>query len=119
MILQPAYNRQYSLRDCLHDAPQTASLPVICYPQRWDSVSFYLPRADVHVYGLDQRAQLIQDVRSRPGTLLLVKSGPLLNDLLQDLPGTVEFVRHGRHGAVTAGWVRSRTAPADDMLAEK
>ena len=54
-FLQPAYNRQYSLRDCLHDAPQTAALPVVCYPQGWDSVKFYLPKADVRVYGPDQR----------------------------------------------------------------
>ena len=118
LILQPAYNRQYSLRDCLHDVPRTP-LSVICYPQRWDAVSFYLPRADIHAYGPEQRAELLQDVRSHPGTLLLVKSGPLLNDLLRDLPATVEFVRRGRHGAVTAGWVRARPEPADDLFAQK
>ena len=118
LILLPAYNQQYSLRDCLHDVPRTP-LSVICYPQRWDAVSFYLPRTDVHAYGPEQRAQLLEDVRSHPGTLLLVKTGPLLNDLLRDLPATVEFVRRGRHGAVTAGWVRTRPEPADDLLAEK
>jgi 4-amino-4-deoxy-L-arabinose transferase-like glycosyltransferase len=118
-VLQPAYNRQYSLRDCLRDIPQTPALPVVCYPQRWDSVSFYLPRADVRAYSTDQRAQLLETVRAHPGTLLLVKTGPLLADLMRDLPDTVEFVRHGRHGAITAGWVRARTAPADDLFAQK
>jgi dolichol-phosphate mannosyltransferase len=118
-VLQPAYNRQYSLRDCLRDIPQTPALSVVCYPQRWDSVSFYLPRADVHAYSADQRAQLLQTVRSHPGTLLIVKTGPLLADLLRDLPDSVEFVRHGRRGAVTAGWVRVRIAPADDVFARK
>jgi 4-amino-4-deoxy-L-arabinose transferase-like glycosyltransferase len=116
--LQPAYNRQYSLRECLRDVPQTPALPVVCYPQRWDSVSFYLPNADVRAFGVDQRAQLLQAVRTRPGTLLLVKTGPLLEDLMRDLPDSVEFVRHGRHGAITAGWVRARTSPADDLFAQ-
>jgi hypothetical protein len=119
VVLQPAYNRQYSLRDCLRDVPQTTALPVVCYPQRWDSVSFYLPRADVRAYSVGQRAQLLEAVRSDPGTLLLVKTGPLLADLMRDLPNSVEFVRHGRHGAITAGWVRVRTGPADDQFAQK
>ncbi len=118
-VIQPAYNRQYSLRDCLRDIPQTRALSVVCYPQRWDSVSFYLPQADIRSYGIKERAQLLATVRSHPGTLLLVKTGPLLADLLRDLPDSVEFVRHGRHGAITAGWVRARTAPADDLFAQK
>jgi 4-amino-4-deoxy-L-arabinose transferase-like glycosyltransferase len=119
LVLQPAYNRQYSLRDCLRDIPQTPALPVICYPQRWDSVSFYLPHADIRSYGVKERAQLLATVRSHPGTLLLVKTGPLLADLLRDLPDSVEFVRHRRHGAITAGWVRVRSAPVDDRFAQK
>lgn len=119
VLLQPAYNRQYSLRDCLRNVPQTEALPVVCYPQQWESVSFYLPHADIHAYGVHQRAELLADLRARPGTLLLVKSGPLLDDLLHDLPGSVELVRHGRRGAVMAGWVRLRTGPADDLLAQK
>src|SRR5581483_2724426 len=51
--LQPAYNRQFA-------PPVPPPLPgirakygelsVLCYPQRWDSVTFYLPQADVRVY---------------------------------------------------------------------
>ena len=118
-VLQPAYNRQYSLRDCLRGVPQTPALPVVCYPQKWDSVSFYLPRADVRSYGTDQRAQLLEAVRSHPGTLLLVKTGPLLADLLRDLPGSVEFVRHGRHGAITAGWVLRLNGPGRRSIRPK
>ena len=119
LVLQPAYNRQFSLRDCLRDVPRSPALSVVCYPQRWDSVSFYLPRADVRGYGVHQRAELLEDLRTHPGTLLLAKSGPLLDDLVRDLPGSLEVVRHGRGGAVTAGWVRAPAEPPDDLFAEK
>jgi hypothetical protein len=109
--LQPAYNRQYALRSDLrkqlalmHDRLTS----VACYPQRWDSVSFYLPRADVKVYHADERARLLADLRAQPETLLLVKSGRVLREVLADLPGSVEFVTHGRQGLVTIGRVRAR-----------
>jgi dolichol-phosphate mannosyltransferase len=109
--LQPAYNRQFALRGRVRtgtDLAQGAGLSVVCFPQRWDSVSFYLPRADVRVYASGQRQELVEDLRSRPQTLLLVQSGPLLRDLLRELPASVEFVPRGRPGVVTAGWVRLR-----------
>jgi dolichol-phosphate mannosyltransferase len=109
--LQPAYNRQYALRSDLrkqlglmHDP----SASVACYPQRWDSVSFYLPQADVKVYHADERARLLADLRAKPETLLLVKSGRALREVLDELPGSVEFVTHGRQGLVTVGRVRAR-----------
>ncbi len=118
-VIQPAYNRQYSLRDCLRRVPQTPALSVACYPQRWDSVSFYLPRADVRAFGTDQRGQLLDALRSHPGILLLVKSEPLLADLLRDLPHSVVFVPAGRGGSITAGWVRLRRSPDGDLYAQK
>ena len=60
--LQPAYNRQFALRGHLRaDAAlaEAEGVPIVCYPQRWDSVGFYLPRADVRVYTRDQRQQLV------------------------------------------------------------
>jgi dolichol-phosphate mannosyltransferase len=109
--LQPAYNRQFALRGRVRtgtDLGRGAGLAVVCFPQRWDSVSFYLPRADVRAYGPNQWHELMADLRSRPRTLLLVKSGPVLRELLRDLPDSVEFEPRGRPGAVTAGWVRLR-----------
>jgi dolichol-phosphate mannosyltransferase len=109
--LQPAYNRQFALRGRLRadaDLADISGLPVVCYPQRWDSVSFYLPRADVRTYGSGQWKEMVVDLRSRPQTLLLVKSGPVLQTLLRELPDSVEFVPRGRPGAVTAGWIRLR-----------
>jgi dolichol-phosphate mannosyltransferase len=109
--LQPAYNRQFALRGRLRSDAGLARgerLPVACYPRRWDSVSFYLPRADVRVYTPGQRRELLEDLRSRPRTLLLVKSGKALEEVLRELPASFEFVPRGRPGLVTSGWVRPR-----------
>jgi dolichol-phosphate mannosyltransferase len=109
--LQAPYNRQFALRGHLRaqtDLAAAQRVPVVCYPQRWDSVSFYLPGADVRVYGAAERARLLADLRARPRVLLLVKSGPVLEELLRELPPSVEFVARGRPGAITAGWVRPR-----------
>jgi 4-amino-4-deoxy-L-arabinose transferase-like glycosyltransferase len=114
-ILLPGYNAQFTLREPLsqHRGEQT----VFCYPQRWDSVSFYLPGADVRAYGRDQRRQLLLDLKRRPKALLLVKTGPLLKELLDDLPPSVEFVARGRSGAVTVGRVRNRQEAPVGVLA--
>jgi dolichol-phosphate mannosyltransferase len=119
--LQPAYNRQFALRSDLrkhvalmHDQ----GTAVACYPQRWDSVSFYLPRADVKVYHAEDRKLLLADLRSRPETLLLVKSGRVLRELLDDLPESVEYVSRRRQGAVTVGRVRARGPVPDSAFAQ-
>jgi 4-amino-4-deoxy-L-arabinose transferase-like glycosyltransferase len=112
--LQPAYNRQFALREELEQ--NAAMLPgerlfVACYPQAWDSVTFYLPNADVRVYHADNRAALLRDLLTRPQTLLLVKSKRLCDDLLCDLPDSVEFVSRGPAHGVTVGCLRV-TPPA-------
>jgi 4-amino-4-deoxy-L-arabinose transferase-like glycosyltransferase len=118
--LQPAYNRQFALRSDLrkqvalmHDRSEN----VACYPQGWDSVSFYLPNANVKVYHSDERNRLLADLRARPETLLLVKSGRPLRELLDDLPESVEFVTRGRRGLVTVGRVRARGPAPASMFA--
>jgi 4-amino-4-deoxy-L-arabinose transferase-like glycosyltransferase len=119
--LLPGYNRQFALTGRLHATPEQAAElgPVLCYPQRFDSVSFYLPGADVRAYGPDQREQFVAELRSRPRTLVFVKSGQTLEDLLRDLPASVEFVSRGRPGAITAGWVRPRAEPPAALYASR
>jgi 4-amino-4-deoxy-L-arabinose transferase-like glycosyltransferase len=105
--LHAGYNRRFALRSQLRSAAgltHTPGLPVVCYPQRWDSVTFYLPQADVRVYSSRQRRELLDDLRSRPRTLVLVKSAAL-PDFLKALPPAAEFEPRGRPGTVTAGWV--------------
>jgi dolichol-phosphate mannosyltransferase len=114
--LHSAYNRQFALRGHLRTHTELAhrpQLPVVCYPQRWDSVTFYLPRADVHVYTTTERDKMVEDLHARPKTLLVVKSGEVLRDLLRALPPSLEFVARSRPGLVTMGWIRVRGEVAD------
>ncbi|HEY7313108.1 MAG TPA: hypothetical protein VH643_27415, partial [Gemmataceae bacterium] len=57
-----------------------------------------------------QRQQLFADLRTRPETMLLVKSGSTLDELLRELPDSIEFVAPEQSGLATAGWVRSRSS---------
>jgi dolichol-phosphate mannosyltransferase len=118
-VLLPAYNQQFALRKELWthaELAPTRRLRVVCYPQRYDSVSYYLPNADVRVYTADQKRQLLRDLR-RGDTLLLVKSGRVLQQLLDEWPEGVEFVSRGKQGAITVGWVRVRDVPPTEAVA--
>ncbi len=120
--LLPAYNQQFALRaELAAEARQAPAGPlaIACYPQGYDSARFYLPQADVRVYGADQRRQLFADLKRRPDTLLLVKSGKVKDDLLKELPASVEFVTRGKAGAVTVGRLRQRTEPTTGTYAER
>ncbi len=107
--LLPAYNRQFALRNqLLHAAvfermPGPAQEPVVCYPQRFDSVSFYLPESQVRAFSLDQRRELIDYLQENPGTLLLVKSGPGPQAKLLPRIAPRGFVVHRRSAAPQRG----------------
>jgi dolichol-phosphate mannosyltransferase len=120
--LLPAYNGQYALRNSLlADAARADARPltVVCYPKQYDSVSFYLPGAEVRAYSTQQQDELIADLRSRSGTLLLVKSGATFRELLGKLPSNLEFVARGRKGDVTISWVRPRARPDEPVFARQ
>jgi hypothetical protein len=110
----PAYARKYSARGQLRSlATEEESVPVACYPHGWDSVRFYLPRHTVRVYGMKERPQLIDDLQRNMATVLVVKSGHDLEDLMRELPASLEFSAHGRQGLLVVGQVRPRReAPA-------
>jgi 4-amino-4-deoxy-L-arabinose transferase-like glycosyltransferase len=118
--LQPAYNRQFSLRSPLRRRAALAERsqrPLVCYPQRFDSVSFYLPQSRVRTFGPLQRRELIQHLQEHPGTLLLVKSGPVLEQLLRELPPDLTFATRQRSGAITVGRIVRRLAPSHRVAA--
>jgi 4-amino-4-deoxy-L-arabinose transferase-like glycosyltransferase len=120
--LQPAYNRRFAIRSDLRAVipPVNPShLAIVCYPQRYESVSFYLPHADIRVYTADQRRQLLDDLAARPETLLLVKSGRSLRELVETLPEWLEFVPRDRQQAIVVGWVRARGETAESKLAQR
>jgi hypothetical protein len=58
-------------------------------------------------------------LKRQPDTLLLVKSGKVKDELLKEMPASVEFVTHGKPGAVTVGRIRQRTEPMTGTYAER
>jgi hypothetical protein len=116
----PGYERRFSVREQVRpqaELSDNSDMPVVCYPRRWDSVSFYLRRDDVRVYRPEDRKEMIADLRRRPSTIIFVKSDTVntqhLRELLRDLPASLEFIPHSRHGIVTTGVIQRRPeAPA-------
>jgi hypothetical protein len=118
--LLPGYARKFALRGTvrpLAEVARTERLPVVSYPRRWDSVSFYLQREDVRTFTTEQRPALIEELREREETLVFVKSGKPMDELLGDLPPSLEFVAEGRQGTLTVGRVRWRREAPLGMFA--
>jgi dolichol-phosphate mannosyltransferase len=109
-FLLPEYVNRFSLRHQVNlhawKARET-SVPVVCYPHRWDSITFYTRRGDVREFSRERRPELIRAVDSPQPTLLFVQT-KFLPELLDDLPVDLEFVPRTRDGAVTIGEVRRR-----------
>jgi dolichol-phosphate mannosyltransferase len=118
----PGYARKFSVRGQVRPQAERGAdphLPVVCYPHRWDSVSFYLGRNDVRAYAPERRAQLIADLRAQPETLVFIKSDRSLDELLHDLPPSLEFVPQGKSEIVTVGVVRPRREAPATLLARR
>jgi dolichol-phosphate mannosyltransferase len=122
----PGYERRFSLRDQIRpnrDLVVNAAVSIVCYPHRWDSVSFYLQRDDVKVYASAERPELIKELKRRPSTLLFIKTDDAdsrsLHEFLRDLPASLEFVVRGRHGIVTTGVVQRRAEAPSTILARR
>jgi 4-amino-4-deoxy-L-arabinose transferase-like glycosyltransferase len=109
--LLPGYYRRFSMRAQVQSILDRADhVPVVCYPHSWDSIHFYLQRDDVRSFRRDELAHLLAELHERPETLVFVKSGTALTDLLRGLPPSLEFVSQSQSRTVTAGLVRQRNA---------
>lgn len=120
--LMPGYAHKFSLRSQVRpqrDLSSDPAVPVVCYPHGWDSVSFYLKRNDVRVYPAEKRRELVAELLSRPETLVFVKTGPHLRDLVGSLPPHVEFVTRAAGELVTAGVVRPVTEAPESVVASR
>jgi dolichol-phosphate mannosyltransferase len=118
-LLLPGYARRFSMRGQVRPIAELSRdlrIPVVSYPRRWDSVSFYLERDDVRVYTAGQQPQLIADLRANREALAFVKSEHYLNEFLLALPRSLQFVPLGRQGQVTMGWVQARTETPLDLF---
>jgi 4-amino-4-deoxy-L-arabinose transferase-like glycosyltransferase len=87
--------------------------PLVCYGRQWPSAWFYLRRDDVTC--IEERSQLLSYLQDRPGALILVESGPLLDDLLSALPRSVEVdvrtpSRRGQAAVVEVRQIKSDPA---------
>jgi 4-amino-4-deoxy-L-arabinose transferase-like glycosyltransferase len=99
------YADRFSLRGPLWSVAAGGRPPaVVCYPRRWDSVSFYLERDDVMAFSEDRRAEMVAVLAARPGAMLVVKTGHL-DEVVRDLPPNVRFVEQFRHLSTSVGRV--------------
>ncbi len=104
----PAYSRQFALREQLLPYRQHEKLMVLCYPQCWESVSFYLPGARIKVFPAEQEALLLREFQAHPDAVLVVRSGRWQRDVVEHLPPGLEFVVEQGQGSVVVGRVRLR-----------
>jgi 4-amino-4-deoxy-L-arabinose transferase-like glycosyltransferase len=103
-LILPKHAGRFSMRGQVQPlARRVDSVPVVCYPRRWDSVSYYLGREDVRAYTPTQREQFLHDLQAAPRTVLFIKSQQALAELLRDLPQGFEFVPQGKQGTVRVG----------------
>jgi 4-amino-4-deoxy-L-arabinose transferase-like glycosyltransferase len=110
-VVLPGYYRKFSLRAqvcSIGERAYQAEVPVVCYPHAWDSIRFYLGRDDIRSYGTDERDRLLGDLERCPETVLFVKSGPALDDLVRHFPDSLEFVPRDQSGWVAAALVQRR-----------
>jgi 4-amino-4-deoxy-L-arabinose transferase-like glycosyltransferase len=110
-LIFPAYHRKFSLRAqvrSVRNASCREEVPIVCYPHAWDSINFYLGRQDVRTYGPSERDRLITDLQDAPETVMFVKTGPALDDLLRRFPPSLQFVPSSHGEIATAGIVRLR-----------
>jgi 4-amino-4-deoxy-L-arabinose transferase-like glycosyltransferase len=108
LIWLPEYHRRFGLRAqiCPY-TDQARDLAVVCYPRRWDSVSFYLGRK-VDCFAAEERDQLKANLTGAE-TLLFVKNDKTFLEAIEALPLDLEFVPVGRDGGnVKVGVVKKR-----------
>jgi len=111
LVLLPVYNQRFALRQALPgaygtEADQTVS--IICYPQMFDSISFYLPRSAVRICSADQWLQLLEELNPGSRVLLVIKSSAATREMLAELPGDVEFVTTSQSVTFTVGWLQRK-----------
>jgi hypothetical protein len=99
--LLPSYNRAFALRGQVRRYLEWCAkeeVPVLCYPRRWDSVSFYLRHDQVQAFSEKELPEMVQKLLHESGSLVIVKSDASFQQLLAALPDSLEFVPCGRQG---------------------
>jgi len=115
----PRYAGRFSMRSQVRHFQVAAcepSVPVVCFPRGWDSVSFYLGRAGIRTFTAAQRDEMITFLQHHPRALAFIKKERGLASFLERLPASLEFVADGRQGNVAAGWIRTTAIRAGQIV---
>lgn len=111
--LLPEYAGRFSMRHPIRmhawRVPPRESA-IYCYPHRFDSVSFYARQNEVVGYSRGQRPELIDALEQRRRALVVVQT-KYLDEVLDDLPPSVECVKHQQERNITIVEVRRRREP--------
>lgn len=112
LAFMPDYHERFGLRrqvEITSEYEQEEDLPILTYPKRWDSVSFYTRRGDVESYAPGELDQLVRDLQAHGKAMVFVRRDGALRELLEALPKEMEFVLRGRQADyVAVGLVRWR-----------
>jgi 4-amino-4-deoxy-L-arabinose transferase-like glycosyltransferase len=112
--LLPSYHRRFSLRGSIRRHAEADGF-VLCYPKRWDSVTFYLDRASVPVFTADQHAELQGRLRGEGAALAFVKTR-YLEDFRSALPAGWDCEIVGRQGPTVTSVLLRRRSGAEVAL---
>jgi 4-amino-4-deoxy-L-arabinose transferase-like glycosyltransferase len=118
-FILPEYHQRFALRgEVCRCADLARDMPVLCYPRRWDSVSFYLGRG-VATCNWAASEQLL-NWTEKGGALLFVKTPQALAEVVSTLPQTLEWTLRESPGAnIKVAVVKRKASNASSILAEK
>ena len=94
----PDYHERFGLRRQveLSSEYEQEELPIVSYPKRWDSVSFYSKRTNIESYAPADLAQLMHDLQKHGKAIVFVRREGSLRELLNALPDHLEVEMLGR-----------------------
>jgi hypothetical protein len=106
----PRYHERFGLRRQVEQSAeyeQEERLPIMSYPKRWDSISFYAQRSDVESYTRAEIARLVHDLATHEKALVFIHHDRALADLFKALPQGMEITMQKQSGtSVVVGLVR-------------
>lgn len=96
----PAYAERFSLKREVEAAGKEtpATMPVVCFPRGWDSVSFYLKRGDVAVFTQADGSRLVDFLQTHHETRVFLRDGDISRKFLDELPCSLGYSERARQG---------------------
>jgi len=110
----PAYHDRFGLRrhvELTSEYEQEEPMPIVTFPKRWDSISFYTKRDDVQSYGRAELAKLADDLRVHGKAMIFVRRDGSLAELRAALPSDIALEVLNREGDFVAVAIARRRGP--------